>query len=97
MKFAKFVSNLTKFVVFGAVGLVLLLIILLIAADLATQIPAPAPSDMTNRKPFADYIGRDYRVVGNVSALAWNDFPAKDRVFSVSLMSPPLVRNRFVS
>ena len=54
-------------------------------------------TEVTNRKPFADYIGREYRVVGNVSALAWNDFPDKDTILSISIMSPPLVRNRVVS
>jgi len=85
-----------KFVIFGAAGLVALPGILFIAVDVAMEVPAPK-TEVTNRKPFADYIGREYRVVGNVSALAWNDFPDKDKVVSISLMSPPLVRNRFVS
>lgn len=40
----------------------------------------PAPrTEVTQQKPYADYIGREYRVVGDVSAYAWNDFPDKDK------------------
>ena len=85
-----------KFVIFGAAGLVALPVIVLIAINVAMEVPAPQ-TEVTNRKPFADYIGREYRIVGDVSALAWNDFPDKDKILSISLMSPPLVSNRFVS
>ena len=88
--------KLAKFLVFSAFGLVALGAILFTAAGIGMGIPAPK-TEITNRKPFADYIGREYRVVGNVSALAWNDFPDKDTILQISLMSPPLVRNRFVS
>jgi hypothetical protein len=85
-----------KVVIFCAAGLVALPVILLMVAGVAMQVPAPK-TEITSRKPFADYIGREYRVVGSVSALAWNDFPDKDKLLSISLMSPPLVRNRYVS
>jgi hypothetical protein len=53
-------------------------------------------TEITNRKLFADYVGREYRWWR--CALAWNDYPDKARILSISLMSPPVVvRNRFVS
>lgn len=96
MKFARFAWKLAKFVMFGVFGLVALGALLFTVAGIGMQIPAPK-TEITNWKPFADYIGREYQVVGNVSALAWNDFPDKDTILSISLMSPPLIRNRFVS
>lgn len=59
--------------------------------------PAAPETEVTNQKPYADYIGREYRVVGDVSAYAWNDFPDKNRILSVTLTPPPGTRNRFVS
>jgi hypothetical protein len=96
MRVARFVWRLAKFIMLGVLGLVALGAILFTVAGIGMQIPAPK-TEVTNRKPFADHIGRQYRVVGNVSALAWNDFPDKGTILSISLMSPPLVRNRFVS
>jgi hypothetical protein len=69
-------GRVAKFVMFGAFGLVALGAILFTALGVAMQVPAPQ-TEVTNRQPFADYIGREYRVVGNVSALAWNDFPTR--------------------
>jgi len=58
----------------------------------------PAPrTEVTQQKPYADYIGREYRVVGDVSAYAWNDFPDKEKILTVTLTPPPGTRNRFVS
>ena len=59
--------------------------------------PAAPEAEVTNQKPYADYIGREYRVVGDVAAYAWNDFPDKNRILSVTLTPPPGTRNRFVS
>jgi hypothetical protein len=95
-RFNRWVVRLATYALFGAAGLVALPVILFVALNIAMQIPAPK-TEVTNRKPFADHIGREYRVVGDVSALAWNDFPDKDTILSISLMSPPLVQNRFVS
>lgn len=53
-------------------------------------------TDVTHKKPFADFVGRVYLVKGRVDALAWNDFPDKAKILSVSL-TPPSARNRFVS
>ena len=48
-------------------------------------------------QPYADAIGREYRVVGNVIATAWNDSPDKETILSITLSSPPGYANRFVS
>jgi hypothetical protein len=53
--------------------------------------------EITHQKPYADFVGREYRVVGDVRAIAWNDFPDKARILEISLMPPPGVRNRFVT
>lgn len=54
-------------------------------------------TEITHQKPYADFIGRDYLVVAEVSAYAWNDFPDKAKILSISLLPPPGTRNRFVS
>jgi hypothetical protein len=53
--------------------------------------------DISDRKPYVDFIGREYWVKTPVDALAWNDFPDKATILSISLMPPPSVGNRFVS
>ena len=59
--------------------------------------PSPFPdTDVSHEKPYADFIGREYRVTGHVSAFAWNDFPDKEKILSVSLTHRQ-ARNRFVS
>jgi hypothetical protein len=55
------------------------------------------PTETTQQKPYADFAGREYRVISSVSAYAWNDFPDKTKIQSFSLLAPPGVRNRFVS
>lgn len=54
-------------------------------------------TEVTHKQPFAEFVGREYRVKGQVSALAWNDFPDKAKILSVSLMPFPGALNRFVS
>ena len=59
--------------------------------------PSPFPdTEVTHERPYAEFVGREYRVTGNVGALAWNDFPDKAKILSFSL-TPLVVRNRFVS
>src|SRR5262249_5727928 len=103
MKFNKGIFD-TKVVIFGAkvfifgvYGLPLLGALFFTVVGVATLIPAPAPTDITHRKPFADYIGREYRVVSRVSAHAWNDFPDRAKILTITLEPPPGVGNRFVS
>lgn len=62
------------------------------------QIPfCPSDTEVTHEKPFSSFIGREYRVMGDVTALAWNDFPDKNKILVVSLTSPAGASNRFVS
>jgi len=56
--------------------------------------PTATETEVTQQKPFTDFIGREYRVISAVSAIAWNDFPNKDRILSVALTPPPGTRNR---
>jgi hypothetical protein len=76
-----------------AVGL-LWLILMLAAGGFRSPFPQ---TEVTHVRPYADFVGREYRVTGPVSALAWNDFPDKDKILTVSLTSPPGAQNRFVS
>ena len=81
--------RLVKWVVFAIFGLLMLAM---------SGIRSPFPdTEVTHQKPYADFVGREYYVASDVSAYAWNDFPDKEKILSVTLMSPPGVRNRFVS
>jgi hypothetical protein len=62
------------------------------------QFPFSVPAtEVTLQKPYADFVGRQYRVASEVSAYAWNDFPDRKNILAITLMSPPGVTNRFVS
>jgi hypothetical protein len=61
------------------------------------MLPGPADKEVSGQKPFSDFIGREYRVTGDVTAHAWNDFPDKEKILTITLMTPPGVANRFVS
>jgi hypothetical protein len=54
-------------------------------------------TETTQRKPYVDFVGRECRLVADVRAIAWNDFPDKAKILEISLMPPPWVKNRFVS
>jgi hypothetical protein len=84
-----------KWVVFTAFGLFVILIVLGLGGY---QVPFwPEDTEVTNDKPFSTYIGQGYRVTNNIKALAWNDFPDKEKILVVSLMPPIGAQNRFVS
>jgi hypothetical protein len=84
--------NIAKWAIVGA-GVLLGVAIILGIAGYGT-----APRiDVREQKPYADYIGREYRIVGDVSACAWNDFPDKDTLLSITLTPTPCADNRFVS
>jgi hypothetical protein len=87
---------LAKWVAIAVCGLLALVIILIMLAMGGVGFPV-SPSEISDQKPYADFLGREYRVVGVVSAYAWNDFPDKATILVITLMSPPGVRNRFVS
>src|SRR5687767_7799599 len=55
------------------------------------------PTEITQRQPYANLVGRDYRIVSEVIAHAWNEYPDEQTISSVSLIRPPGVANRFVS
>ena len=84
-------------IIFAAFGMVVLLVLVVLAiADSGILSPFP-DTEITQQKPFADFIGREYRVISTVSAYAWNDFPDKDKIRTITLDPPPGTRNRFVS
>jgi hypothetical protein len=63
--------KLAKRFVLAACGLLALVIVVGLGG-----IPSPFSStEITQQKPYADFVGREYRVVSDVSAYAWNDFP----------------------
>lgn len=82
-----------RWAAFAACGLLVLGIIMGLGG-MASPFP---DTDITHQKPYADFVGREYRVTGDVNAYAWNDFPDKAKILSISPMPPPGVRNRFVS
>lgn len=89
----RIVVAVVKRVAFAALGLVGLAIVLTVAG---VRSPFP-PTEITRQAPYSDFVGREYRVTSDVSAYAWNDFPDKTKILSISLMPPPGIRNRFVS
>ena len=82
-----------KRVALAACGLLALAIVLGVSG---VRLPPPE-TDVSHHKPYADFIGREYQVVSDVNAYAWNDFPDKDTILSISLLPPPGAGNRFVS
>jgi hypothetical protein len=89
----RIVVAVIKWVAFAAFGLLALAIVLTVGG---VRSPFP-PTEITHQEPYSDFIGREYRVTSDVSAYAWNDFPDKAKILSISLMPPPGIRNRFVS
>jgi len=91
----RMVVSVMKWTAVTALGLLAVVIILGVGG---VRLPFWFPNtEVTNERPYADFIGREYRVTGHVTALAWNDFPNKAKILNVSLMPPPGARNRFVS
>ncbi len=74
--------------------LIVLMIVLVMAG---AGINLSSNTEVTRQKPYIDFIGREYRVVGEARAYAWNDFPDKAKILEITLMGPPGVANRFVS
>jgi hypothetical protein len=88
-KVSRLLVRLAKWVVFAFFGLLMLAI---------GGVRSPFPdTEITHQKPYADFIGREYRVVSDVSAHAWNDFPDKAKIEVITLLPPPGFGNRFVS
>lgn len=85
--------SIVKWMAVAAFGLLAVVIVLGLGG-----VRSPFPdTEVTHERPYADFVGREYRVKGHITALAWNDFPDKTSILVVSLMPSPVVRNRFVS
>jgi hypothetical protein len=74
------IRTLVKWLVLAAGGLLALVIVLGVGG---VQVPWP-PTETTQQKPYADFVGREYRVISSVSAHAWNDYPDKAKIQSFS-------------
>jgi hypothetical protein len=87
-----------KWVALTAGGLLAVGVFLPVLGMILMETPDPFPiTQVTHRKPYMDFIGRECRVVADVRATAWNDFPDKAKILSIALYGPPGVRNRYVS
>lgn len=53
-------------------------------------------TDISQEKPFNDFVGRDYRVIAPTDTMYWNDFPDKEKILTVSI-GPASAENRFVT
>ncbi len=90
----RIVVSVMKWTAFTAFGLLVVVIMIGVGG---IRLPFWFPNtDLTHKRPYADFVGREYRVTGHVTALAWNDFPDQTKILSVSL-TPPSAHNRFVS
>jgi hypothetical protein len=85
------------FVVCGLAAVPVLLLVVAMVVGMGGMLDPFPPTDITNRKPYVHFIGRECRVAADVRAIAWNDFPDKSKILGISLMPPPWVKNRFVS
>ena len=91
----RLVVSVMKWTAVTAFGLLAVVIMLGVGG---IRLPFWFPNtEVTHERPFSDFVGREYRVTGHVTALAWNDFPDKAKILNVSLMPSPGARNRFVS
>ena len=90
--------GLAQWVALAVGGLVAIWIFATSLLMVLAETPSPFPvTEITRQQPYVDFIGRECRVVADVRATAWNDFPDKAKILKVSLMPPPGVKNRFVS
>ena len=92
---SQLVVSVFKWLALTTFGLLALLIVIGLGGY---QIPFwPDVTEVTNEKPFSTFIGQKYRLTSELYAHAWNDFPDKEKILSVSLMPRPGAKNRFVS
>ncbi len=74
------------------IGIFVILVVLGLGG---TMLPIPH-TEISQQKPFNDFIGREYRVIGPTYAMYWNDFPDKEKILTVSIASAR-TKNRFVT
>jgi hypothetical protein len=87
--------SVIKWTALTAIGLLAVFVVLGVGG---VRLPFWFPdAEVTHEKPYADFVGREYRVTSPLTALAWNDFPDKAKILVVSLTPPPGTSNRFVS
>ena len=89
----RIIVSIAKWAVLAMCGLFLFAIML----GVGGVGPRSGGTEITHQQPFANFIDREYRVISDVSAYAWNDFPDKSKILVITLMPPPGVGNRFVS
>jgi len=92
--------GLVQWAVLVACGLfasAILLLVLAMALAMGGTLNSSPLTEITQRKPWVDFIGSACRLVTDVRAIAWNDYPDKAKILEVTLMAPPWVKNRFVS
>jgi len=90
------IKGIIAYTALAVAGLVALLVMVIALGMSGLQSPFP-PREITQRKPYAGFVGAEYRTVSDVIAHAWNDYPDKQKLLTITLYTPPGVANRFVS
>jgi len=71
---ARRLVRLAKWALYGFLGMMALGIGLSMLLNILQSTPNPFPeTDLSNQKPSVDFIGRQYRLITEVDAIAWND------------------------
>jgi hypothetical protein len=83
-----------RYVVLSACGLFAVAVVIGVGG---VHLPAPSPREVSQRQPFASFVGHEYRIASDLIATGWNDFPNKSKILLIALRPPPGTANRFVS
>jgi hypothetical protein len=86
------VKLFVKWTILGLLGLIVISIALGVSGY---RIPI-SDTEITQRDPFAKFIGHEYIVKTPTEAMFWNDFPSKEKILNVSI-GPATAKTRFVS
>ena len=96
--FATWVVRLAKWALYALGAWIALGVGLFMLLNILQSTPNPFPeNDLSNQKPYVDFIGMEYRLITEVDAIAWNDYPDREKILTISLMPRPNVQNRFIS
>jgi hypothetical protein len=68
---------IAKWASLTACGLLALAIVFAVVITVGGILSPFPDTEITREKPYANFVGREYRVTSDVSAYAWNDFPDK--------------------